>query len=145
VGMINRRQFEFFTPRKERGVIRSYAYPLHKVKEKFDILYLKSTIAYMLAYAATFEKPTEVHLYGIYQSDHLAYLFERPAVEFWLGVLMGQGVKVVSHDWDTRLFGGRPVFGGKALYGYECSEKKALRISEKEYKKYGSNLSNFVD
>lgn len=127
---INFGGFDLVTPFYEKGVEKSEVYPLSRIKERYDILYFKSTIAFMLAYAAL-QNPTEVHLYGINQAGHIEYLWERPAVEYWIGVLIGQGVKVISHDKDSRLFGGRPVFGGRVLYGYECKEKKALRLSKK--------------
>ena len=134
ISHINLGGFDFVTPEFEHGVERSEPFPLHKIKERYDILYFKSTIAFMLAYAAL-QNPEEVHLYGINQAGHIEYLWERPAVEYWIGVLKGQGVKVVSHDKDSRLFGGRPVFGGRVLYGYECKEKKALIISKRSENK----------
>src|SRR3990167_2879277 len=76
VDMMNARSFEFITPEFEEGVNKSFPYPLHKIKERYDILYFKSTFAFMLAYAAMIGVK-EVHLYGVYQSDHVAYVFER--------------------------------------------------------------------
>lgn len=138
VNMFNDLDLELVTPTIEKGVNKSTAYPLNQVKKTFEIMYFKSTIAYALA-AAALLKPKEVHLYGIYQSSYLEYLFERPAVEYWIGVLIGQGAKVESHDRDTRLFGGRPVFGGRTLYGYESSEWWALRKAKKHEKDFISS------
>lgn len=127
---INGLDFTLITPFLEKGVVRSEAYPLIQVKEKYDILYFKNTFSYMLAYAALhgFE---DVHLHGVNMSDIIAYVWERPSVEHWIGVLRGQGAKITSHDKETRLFGGRPSFGGRTLYGYEMDEEKALKKVKK--------------
>ena len=138
IDLVNDRDIELVTPFIEKGVNKSISFPLNQVKEKFGTLYMKSTIAYALA-AAALLKPKEVHLWGIFQSSYLEYLFERPAVEYWIGILIGQGAKVESHDRETRLFGGRPAFGGKTLYGYESSEWWALRKAKKHEKDFISS------
>jgi hypothetical protein len=61
--------------------------------------YLTCTPAFCLAYAAHApDKIDEVHLYGCDMATDGEYAFERPCVEFWLGVLVGRGVKVVLPD-----------------------------------------------
>lgn len=123
VDNLNLRKYPVFTPYLEEGVKNSKRYPLEKIKERYEFLYFKSTIAFMLAYAAL-KGYSEVHFYDVFASGSLEWVFERPAVEYWIGVLKGQGAKVVFHDEDTRLLGGRPSFGGDILYGYEMNEKK---------------------
>lgn len=123
VELLNRGKYDVITPYIEEGIERSIAFPLKQVKDKYEFLYFKSTIAYMLAYAALngYEK---VCFYDVFASGSLEWVFERPAVEYWIGVLKGQGAEIVFMDEDTRLLGGRPSFGGDILYGYETNEKK---------------------
>jgi hypothetical protein len=65
--------------------------------EGFD--YFTTSIAYMLAHVAYEHKMgqsvSEMHMYGVDMSAYSEYSEQLPCVNFWLGVLMGMGIKVV--------------------------------------------------
>lgn len=123
VETLNMRTYLVVTPYEEEGVNLSESFPLKEIKKKYEFLYFKSTIAFMLGYAAL-KGYNDIHFYDVFASGTVEWVFERPAVEYWIGVLVGQGAKITFHDEDTRLLGGRPSFGGDILYGYEMNEKK---------------------
>src|SRR3990167_1993710 len=60
VEKLNEKTYPVITPYLEIGVNNSEAYPLKEIKDKYEFLYFKSTIAFMLAYAA-FKGYSEVH------------------------------------------------------------------------------------
>jgi len=126
VERLNRKGYAAVTPRKEEGLENNEIYPLKEIQSKYGVLYFKSTVAYMLGYAALKEYD-EIHLYGARALGVIEYLNERPSVEYWLGVLRGQGASITFRDLDTRLLGGRPSFGGSVLYGYEVEPEEALQ------------------
>lgn len=131
INTLNQREYSVVTPYLEKGVKKSEKYPLKKIKKKYEFLYFKSTISFMLAYAAL-NGYDDIRFYDIFASGTLEWLFERPAVEYWIGVLVGQGAKITFMDEDTRLLGGRPSFGGDILYGYEMNERKIFEKNKYE-------------
>lgn len=128
---INKKDYAVITPWHEEGVNKSEIFPLQEIKDKYQVLYFKSTIGFMLGYAAL-KGYNEVHFFGVYASGTIEYMIERPAIEYWMGVLRGQGAKIIFHNDDTRLLGGRPSFGGEFLYGYEMLGSDALEESNKQ-------------
>lgn len=132
---LNLKGYPVITPWYEEGVNNSEIYPLQEIQEKYQLLYFKSTIGFMLGYAAL-HNYDEVHFFGVYASGSIEYMIERPAIEYWMGVLRGQGAKMIFHNDDTRLLGGRPSFGGEFLYGYEMLGSDALEESNKQRKEH---------
>lgn len=74
---------------------RGYAterYPLLKILDEFGVSWFRLTVSYMLA-LAIYEKYDMVHIYGIDQDKEDRYIRTRPFVDFWLGVMVGRGIK----------------------------------------------------
>ena len=59
--------------------------------------YLSSSIAYELA-LAIYEGFEEIHLYGVDLNTESEYAWQKPGVEYLLGVAVGRGIKVVLPD-----------------------------------------------
>lgn len=59
--------------------------------------YLSSSIAYEIA-LAIYEGFGEIHLYGVDLNTEAEYAWQKPGVEFLLGVAAGRGIKVVLPD-----------------------------------------------
>ncbi len=59
--------------------------------------YLSSSIAYEVA-LAIYEGFEEIHLYGVDLNTEAEYAWQKPGVEFLLGVAAGKGIKVVLPD-----------------------------------------------
>lgn len=70
----------------------SQPFPFSRVFRAFGN-YMTSTIAYELALALLLEYK-EIHLYGIDMATDSEYWYQRPCVEWLLGVAMGRGIKV---------------------------------------------------
>ena len=92
------------------------AYPLKEMAEEFganlfrrsvktpdktvdtkNAPYLSSSIAYEIA-LAIYEGFEEIHLYGVDLNTESEYAWQKPGVEYLLGVAVGRGIKVVLPD-----------------------------------------------
>lgn len=120
----------------------SVAYPLAEVSEDVGVNvarlmkdttlepmtrnpYLTSSIAYQLA-LAIHEGFSEIHLYGIDLNTDGEYAWQKPGVEFLIGVAAGRGIKVVVPD-DCALLKGK-LYGR----GFKKQEGEAVSVSQYE-------------
>ncbi|KKK59214.1 hypothetical protein LCGC14_3036620 [marine sediment metagenome] len=78
--------------------------------------YHTSSLTYLLALAyhsyCTTGKPGRVELYGIHMAAREEYQDQRPAVEYWIGLMEGAGMTVELPD-------GGVLLTGNGLYGLE--------------------------
>lgn len=65
-----------------------------------EIDYFASSTDYAIA-AAIFSGATEIHLYGITMDDKGDHYEKRCGTDFWCGVAIGRGVKVIVHGNST--------------------------------------------
>ena len=82
--------------------------------------YLSSSIAYEIA-LAIWEGFKEIHLYGVDLNTESEYAWQKPGVEYLLGVAVGRGIKVVLPD-------NCPLIKGK-LYGRGFMSKEPEQMS----------------
>ena len=79
------------------NVLSKDNFPLDKVFEYFSGYignkYFTSTISYMIAYAI-YKGFTEIFLYGVALNGADEYKAQRQAVEYWIGIAEGRGIKV---------------------------------------------------
>ncbi len=75
------------------GIAGSTVYPFDEVAQTIGQAYWCSSMAYMLA-LAIHEGASEIALCGIDMSDEGAYAFQRPNMEYLIGVARGRGIKV---------------------------------------------------
>lgn len=85
-------------------------YPLDAIIDQYGGYFVCSS-AYMLA-LAIYEGFEEIHLYGIDMAVTSEYFFQRPCVEYWIGIARGKGIKVVLPD-------NCPLCRSWYLYGYD--------------------------
>lgn len=71
----------------------SISFPLSKVREQFGTDYFSCTMSYMMAYAIL-EDVTEISMYGINMRTNDEYMYQKPALEYWIGYARGKGIKV---------------------------------------------------
>jgi len=95
----------------------STLYPLQEVMGSFHpnherVRYFTNSFGYMLA-LALYNKYKEIHAYGFEMSSETEYGSQKPNAEFWLGICIGRGVKLVLPQ-GCRLLGEH-----EQLYGYE--------------------------
>ena len=107
----------------ERGVeyIDRSNYPLIDVIEFFDTDYFSNTVDYAIA-LALIEGYGEIRLYGVNMEVGSEYYFEKAGVEFWVGMAMGRGVKVVVHGQHSTIM--RTKDG--LLYGFGNSQRERV-------------------
>ena len=111
-------------------------YPIEKVTEKFDTKFFSNSIAYMMAYAllhtTSVQEPgdrmprvidgyNKIWFYGIDMMTNSSYVQEKGGVEFWMGVALGMGVKVIN----TRGSATGKTWNGK-MYGYYGQREEEL-------------------
>lgn len=88
----------------------SRTYPLDAMLERFGGFFTNS-ISYMMAMAID-EGYEEIHLYGVEMSISSEYIFERPSVEYFVGLARGMGISVIIPEIST-------LSRAYWLYGYD--------------------------
>ena len=102
-------------------------YPIAEIKQKFGT-YFTNSISYQIA-LAIYEGFKEIHLYGVEMALSGEYGYQRPSVEYFLGLARGQGIKVYLPERCDLL-------ATVVLYGYEDHHRMAekLRQQRMEFK-----------
>ena len=87
-------------------------YPIRDVLTKFQTRFFSNAICYMMAFALLndYEK---IWWYGIDMSTSSTYLFEKGAVEYWMGRANERGVPVINTEESAT---GKTIDG--RMYGY---------------------------
>ena len=109
-------------------------YPIDKVVGIFGTDFFNSTIDYALALAIT-QKPKEIHIYGVLMSHTSEYEYQKFGVDFWCGVAIGRGIKIVIPDIRSAIM--KTCDG--LMYGYD--KKQAQQMSPRAYKRIRVNSS----
>lgn len=88
-------------------VILQDDYPLAQITQHFGTDYFGSSVDWLIAYAiylyysCSSRKQVEIHLYGVAMDDRGDHYEMRCATDFWCGVAIGRGIKVVVHGNST--------------------------------------------
>jgi len=92
-------------------------YPFSDILESYGnnskrVRYFTSTAPYLIALAI--ERGYErIEMYGFEMSSQEEYAYQKPCLEFWLGIAIGKGIEVYVPE-GCRLLGGE-----EKLYGYD--------------------------
>lgn len=96
--------------------------------------YFTSSFAYMMA-LAIHEKFDVIELYGIDMENNTEYGYQKPCGEFWIGIALGRGIKVILPK--------ESLLCDADLYGYETVPyvdvnrlKEILKIYQLRYDDY---------
>ena len=114
-------------PRFQNKGFRVEIYPMDGIREKFKTRFFSNSIAYMLAYALYHTKSIQtpddpmprviegyekIYLFGIDMMTSATYIQEKGGVEYWMGVALGMGVKVINtkgsatgKTWNGKMYG----------------------------------------
>ena len=76
---------------QDMDIPRSFTYPLESVRTISGCDYYTSSIAYMLA-LAIYEGAKTIGVWGVDMLRDEEYAFQRPCVEYWLGIAKGRGI-----------------------------------------------------
>ena len=111
----------YFALAADPGNAAVQAYPLAEVVRFFGTDYFGGTVDYAVA-MALWEGFRRIELYGVNLIHFSDYQKLKPSCEFWLGVAMGLGCKVVVHGAKSELL----VTPDRMLYGYGTAQDLAL-------------------
>lgn len=127
-------EFPIYVFEKHPEVKSAVAYPRREILDEFgplmvdnegkELSYFTNSIAWMLA-LAIYEGVQEIGLWGVDMAQHgvgllSEYAHQRPSCEFWMGVAVGRGIKVMVHQHSDLL-------KTPYQYGFD-SEPSALRL-----------------
>ncbi len=113
---INGANVPILMQQKAEAIPLSESYPLKEIMQRFagfaGARYYTSTIAYMLAHALFVGSVEQIALYGIHMAADEEYGNQRQAMEYWVGVANGMGIKVLIPEQSS-------ICSSKFLYGYD--------------------------
>lgn len=99
-------------------------YPIKEIERHFGTDYFGSTVDYAVAYALFQEKYKDIHFYGVTYSMESEYFYQKPSLDFWLGMAKGMSVKVTIHGNHSCLLKTRDGL----VYGYDTPQKGYNRV-----------------
>ena len=111
---INEWKIPFMSVRKYDFIPTSMEYPLEDVIKKLDSDFFSCGISYMIAYAI-YKEYERIDLFGCNMEANTEWSYQRPSVEFWIGMARGRGINVKISGTDCRPL--RTTNG--RLYGYD--------------------------
>lgn len=106
-----------YMQRRWDAIPGSKPYPLKEILARFPRQYFTNTISWMLA-LAIYEDFEEIHVYGVDMAVGSEYYYQRPSVEYFLGLIEGAGKKLYIPDEADLL-------KTRFLYGFGETEKCA--------------------
>lgn len=114
-------QIPIYMLHQHDDIPQSISYPLSEVTKHFNNYYFTCTVSYIIA-LAILEGFKEIHIIGINMLVDEEYMIQMPSVEFWLGVAIGRGIKVVTQYSN--------LLKTPALYGYQANNSMCVEIKK---------------
>ena len=113
----------------------SIRYPIEELTAYFGHDYFADSCCYMLA-LAIYQEFTEVSLYGFNYAWGENYVKEKPAVEHWLGVLLGKGITLNLYGEHCDLLKTNHIrHDPETLYAYgvpQTMERTGIKMGDKK-------------
>ena len=119
---VNELQIPYITLKHYKFIPTSEAYPIEEISKMFGIDYFTGSIDYMLAYAI-YKNVKEIDIYGVHTTYDDEYMYQKPSLEFWIGVAIGRGIKIKVHGSHSLL---KTMYQGK-IHTNEGKEADGLR------------------
>jgi len=133
-----------FFQEKDEKFPNSMRYPVEDMLRKYVVNegfpgqapYCSSSLPFMV-FAALEMGYEEIHFYGIHLAMTEEYFYQRPCLEYWIGVAKGMGKKVFMAQ-------GADLLKFAYIYGYQEQDGLAKQLLEKklEYENRLNNLTN---
>lgn len=133
-----------YMQKKNRLVRQSRVFPFQEIMDRFGTDYFGCSFAWMIA-LAIMEGATDIALHGMALSG-AEYYYQRPSVEFFLGLALGKGISIHNAQSSELLRGpwiyafAEPFTAIDALYGRNmtsmitgmtiCAQDYARRLLE---------------
>ena len=131
ISRINKMGVPLVAPYKYAEIPKSEAFPIKECVKEFGIPYFNNTISYMIAYALL-KGAKEIDIYGVNQASSSEFFYEKASVEYWIGIAVGRGVKIIINGERSELISNKKRFGGNILYGYNQTFEEIMR-AEKQF------------
>jgi len=98
-------------------------YPIEEVKKEFspyrlNVDYFSCGVCYAIA-LAIYQRATRIDLWGMFIAATEEYAYQKPGIEFWIGVAIGRGIDVRIHG-KSHLLVNREGY----LYGYNTKQER---------------------
>ena len=122
IDRVNELRIPYLTIKKYAFIPTSLEYPVEKICDHFGIDYFSGGIDYMLAYAIWLGID-EIEIFGVHTVYDDEYEYQKPSLEFWIGVAIGRGIKVKVHGSHSLL---RTMYKNK-IYTNEGKGADGLR------------------
>jgi hypothetical protein len=82
---------------QDASIYHAIRYPLEEVSESIGANYFNSSIAYMMA-LAIYEGAEEISIFGVDMKGDDEYGYQKPNMEYLIGLARGKGIKVTILD-----------------------------------------------
>jgi hypothetical protein len=122
IDRVNEMEIPYLTLKHYPFIPTSKAYPVEDICREFGVDYFTGGIDYMLAYAI-YKKFDKIDIYGVHTVYDDEYDYQKPSLEFWIGVAIGRGIKITVHGSHSLL---RPIYKGK-IHDNEGNNPDGLR------------------
>ena len=96
-------------------------YPIDEIEKHFCVDYFSNTVDYALA-LGIYKGFKEIHLYGVNVTHDSEYAYQKPGIDFWCGVAIGRGIKVVIPGKKSAIM----KTSDGLMYGYDRKQKQQL-------------------
>jgi hypothetical protein len=106
---VNEHAIPYLTLKHYDFIPTSEAYPVEEICNHFGIDYFTGGIDYMVAYAI-WKGVAKIDIYGVHTTKDDEYEYQKPSLEFWIGVAIGRGIKIKVHGPTTLL---KTMYRGK--------------------------------
>lgn len=119
---VNELGVPYLTQKKYDFLPTSQPYPVEEICEEFGIDLFGGGIDYMVAYAI-YKKAEAIDIYGVHTEGDTEWEYQKPSLQFWVGVAVGRGIPIVIHGSPTLL---KTMYHGKE-WTYEGKNADGLR------------------
>ncbi len=106
-----------FMRQKNELIKQSIEFPFEEIYQNFIFHYFTCTFCWQLALAIMMGYE-EIALYGVDLEDYWERKYQRPAVEYWLGLAQGMGIEI-KIPLDSSLLKGAFQYGAEPVNFYE--------------------------
>lgn len=128
---VNEMEIPYLTLKHYDFIPTSKPYPVEEICESFGIDYFTGGVDYMMAYAI-WTKVESIDLYGVHTVYDDEYQYQKPSLEFWIGVAIGRGIKVTVHGshsllkpmYQKKIYTNRGENADGLRYGYFTPQRK---------------------
>lgn len=119
---VNEMELPYLTLKHYDFIPTSQEYPVEEISRHFGVDYFTGGIDYMIAYAI-YKRVRKIDVWGVHTTYDDEYAYQKPSIEFWIGVAVGRGIKIHVHGSHSIL---KPMYQGK-IHTNDAGDADGLR------------------